>query len=98
MKTMTCSLIAAALLLPAATSRPAAAEDVVRLGNLKFAHYGAVWYMQEIGPKYAQAFLISVSAIPQATSLSMFMLPLNGSSLVISRITRGHPLGPISPG
>jgi NitT/TauT family transport system substrate-binding protein len=26
--------------------------DVVRLGNLKFAHYGAVWYMKEIAPKY----------------------------------------------
>jgi NitT/TauT family transport system substrate-binding protein len=30
----------------------AAAEDVVRLGNLKFAHYGAVSYMKELGPKY----------------------------------------------
>jgi NitT/TauT family transport system substrate-binding protein len=27
----------------------ARAEDVVRLGNLKFAHYGAVSYMKEIG-------------------------------------------------
>src|SRR5713226_8739871 len=26
--------------------------DVIRLGNLKFAHYGAVWYMKEIAPKY----------------------------------------------
>jgi len=35
------------------TAFPApAAEDVVRLGNLKFAHYGAVWYMKEIAPKY----------------------------------------------
>lgn len=41
--------LAAALLIPA----PAAlAQDVVRLGNLKFAHYGAVWYMKEIAPKY----------------------------------------------
>jgi len=30
----------------------AAAEDIVRLGNLKFAHYGAVSYMKEIAPKY----------------------------------------------
>src|ERR1017187_10300621 len=30
----------------------ARAEDVVRLGNLKFAHYGAVSYMKEICPKY----------------------------------------------
>ena len=28
------------------------AADVVRLGNLKFAHYGAVSYMKEIAPKY----------------------------------------------
>jgi NitT/TauT family transport system substrate-binding protein len=27
------------------------AEDVVRLGNLKFAHYGAVSYIKEIAPK-----------------------------------------------
>ncbi len=32
---------------------PAAqAEDLVRLGNLKFAHYGAVSYMKEIAGKY----------------------------------------------
>jgi NitT/TauT family transport system substrate-binding protein len=30
----------------------AQAEDVVRLGNLKFAHYGAVSYMKEICGKY----------------------------------------------
>jgi NitT/TauT family transport system substrate-binding protein len=29
-----------------------AAPDVVRLGNLKFAHYGAVSYMKEIAGKY----------------------------------------------
>ncbi len=28
------------------------AQDVVRIGNLKFAHYGAVSYMKEIAPKY----------------------------------------------
>ena len=34
------------------SAMPAHADDVVRLGNLKFAHYGAVWYMKEIAPKY----------------------------------------------
>lgn len=29
-----------------------AAPDVVRLGNLKFAHYGAVSYMKELAPEY----------------------------------------------
>ncbi len=28
------------------------AQDLVRLGNLKFAHYGAISYMKEIAPKY----------------------------------------------
>jgi NitT/TauT family transport system substrate-binding protein len=31
---------------------PASAQDTVRLGNLKFAHYGAISYMKEIAPKY----------------------------------------------
>jgi len=44
------SLALAAALLVAAPA--ALAQDVVRLGNLKFAHYGAVWYMKEIAPKY----------------------------------------------
>lgn len=40
--------------LIAATGFPLAANaaDLVRLGNLKFAHYGAVAYMKEIAPRY----------------------------------------------
>src|SRR5256885_13976142 len=30
----------------------ARAEDLVRLGNLKFAHYGAVSHMKEVCPKH----------------------------------------------
>ncbi|HEX7524504.1 MAG TPA: ABC transporter substrate-binding protein [Candidatus Deferrimicrobium sp.] len=43
-------LVAAALV--ACLGTVAGAEDLVRLGNLKFAHYGAVSYMKEIAPKY----------------------------------------------
>ncbi|TWI66294.1 NitT/TauT family transport system substrate-binding protein [Pseudoduganella lurida] len=43
------SIAVAATLVLAATA--AAAQDVVRLGNLKFAHYGAVSYIKEIAPK-----------------------------------------------
>ncbi|HAT31885.1 MAG TPA: myristoyl transferase [Janthinobacterium sp.] len=39
--------LALAAQLPAAS-----AADLVRLGNLKFAHYGAVAYMKEIAPQY----------------------------------------------
>ena len=34
------------------TSGVASAVDTVRLGNLRFAHYGAVSYMKDIAPKY----------------------------------------------
>jgi len=40
------------LILLLTLSLAARAEDVVRLGNLKFAHYGAVSHMKEICPKY----------------------------------------------
>jgi NitT/TauT family transport system substrate-binding protein len=40
------------LICGAMTTGNALAEDIVRLGNLKFAHYGAVSYMKEIAPKY----------------------------------------------
>jgi NitT/TauT family transport system substrate-binding protein len=40
------------VLLFAASALPARAADVVRLGNLKFAHYGAVSYMKEMCGKY----------------------------------------------
>jgi NitT/TauT family transport system substrate-binding protein len=42
------TILAAAVLLAAGGAQ---AQDVVRLGNLKFAHYGAVSYIKEIAPK-----------------------------------------------
>jgi NitT/TauT family transport system substrate-binding protein len=44
-------LAAIATVVGIAAASPALADDVVRLGNLKFAHYGAVSYMKEIAPK-----------------------------------------------
>jgi NitT/TauT family transport system substrate-binding protein len=41
-------LAAAAFALAAGSVQ---AQEVVRLGNLKFAHYGAVSYIKEIAPK-----------------------------------------------
>ncbi|WP_283743256.1 ABC transporter substrate-binding protein [Sideroxydans sp. CL21] len=49
MKSSKIILIACALFLSLGAQ---AAPDVVRLGNLKFAHYGAVSYMKEIASKY----------------------------------------------
>jgi NitT/TauT family transport system substrate-binding protein len=45
---MICKTIAIAAMLVAGGAQ---AQEVVRLGNLKFAHYGAVSYIKEIAPK-----------------------------------------------
>ncbi|ACM29103.1 ABC transporter substrate-binding protein [Agrobacterium sp. SHOUNA12C] len=50
MRHLKCRLLLAAVALMVATSVNAA--DKVRLGNLKFAHYGAISYMKELAPKY----------------------------------------------
>jgi len=47
LKTLARTVAAAALVMAGG----AQAQDVVRLGNLKFAHYGAVSYIKEIAPK-----------------------------------------------
>ncbi|MBP2230446.1 NitT/TauT family transport system substrate-binding protein [Azospirillum agricola] len=46
------SLLAAAIAAVTLAAHGASAADLVRLGNLKFAHYGAVSYMKEIAGKY----------------------------------------------
>ena len=46
-----CAAVMIALCL-VTTAVPATAADLVRLGNLKFAHYGAVSYMKEMCGKY----------------------------------------------
>jgi NitT/TauT family transport system substrate-binding protein len=43
-----CKTMALAVILAAGSAQ---AQEVVRLGNLKFAHYGAVSYIKEIAPK-----------------------------------------------
>lgn len=52
LKTFLARRTLSALLALAAFPLAANAADLVRLGNLKFAHYGAVAYMKEIAPKY----------------------------------------------
>ena len=45
------AIYAAAVMTAMLGAAGAQAQDVVRLGNLKFAHYGAVSYIKEIAPK-----------------------------------------------
>ena len=39
-------------ILASLVALPAQAADNIQLGNLRFAHYGAVSYMKEVCPKY----------------------------------------------
>ena len=49
---MTVKLIGKTLVIAAMlVAGTAQAQEVIRLGNLKFAHYGAVSYIKEIAPK-----------------------------------------------
>ena len=48
------TILATALLMAAASGvsgSAQAADDVIRLGNLKLAHFGAISYIKELGPK-----------------------------------------------
>lgn len=51
MKAMHSMLLAAVFTVAATAAVTVRAQEVVRLGNLKFAHYGAVSYIKEIAPK-----------------------------------------------
>lgn len=61
-----------ALLLAAAL--PAAAQDVVKLGNLKFAHYGAVSYMKD----HCGAFGLKVEEIVFPKGIDIFPALIRG--------------------
>ena len=55
------------------SAQSAQTPDLVRLGNLKFAHYGAVSYMKDLAPKYGleireQMFSKGVDIVPAIIS------------------------------
>ncbi|NMM12359.1 MAG: ABC transporter substrate-binding protein [Rhodoferax sp.] len=45
------SMVAVCAALAVLSGQVQAADDVIRLGNLKLAHFGAISYIKEIGPK-----------------------------------------------
>src|SRR5574340_1243488 len=63
---------AAALFLLA--SGPARAQEVIRLGNLKFAHYGAVSYMKE----HCKKFGLNVEEIVFPKGIDIFPAIVKG--------------------
>jgi NitT/TauT family transport system substrate-binding protein len=64
----------ALLVLSLFVSGSAAAQDVVRLGNLKFAHYGAISYMKDYCGKYG----LSVQEIVFAKGIDIFPAIVKG--------------------
>ncbi|GAO03874.1 ABC transporter substrate-binding protein [Anaeromyxobacter sp. PSR-1] len=66
--------IAALAALLALASGPAHAEDTVRLGNLKFAHYGAVSYMKE----HCKKFGLNVEEIVFPKGIDIFPAIVKG--------------------
>lgn len=72
------------------------AEDVVRLGNLKFAHFGAVSYMKEIAPKYGvkieeRMFAKGVDIMPAIVS-GEIDISASGSDAAITARAGGVPI------
>jgi NitT/TauT family transport system substrate-binding protein len=49
---MRAAIVLLVLFISGLRTSGARAQDVVRLGNLKFAHYGAVSYMKELAPRF----------------------------------------------
>ena len=72
------------------------AQDVVRLGNLKFAHYGAISYMKELAPKYnlkidEKIFAKGVDIIP-AVMTGEIDITASGMDGTVSARAAGVPI------
>jgi NitT/TauT family transport system substrate-binding protein len=74
----------------------ARAEDVIRLGNLKFAHYGAVSYMTQLGAKCGlkveERFFAKGPDVMQALIAGELDVGASASEAVISARATGVPI------
>ena len=72
------------------------AQDVVRLGNLKFAHFGAVSYIKEIAPKCGfrleEKFFAGGSEVIAALSAGELDVGTSASDAAISGRAGGAPI------
>ena len=89
-------IIKTAVLAGAFVATLAHAEDVVRLGNLKFAHFGAVSYMKEVAPKYGvkieeRMFSKGVDIMPAIVSGDID-ISASGSDAAITARAGGVPI------
>jgi NitT/TauT family transport system substrate-binding protein len=78
------------------SAAPARAEDVVRLGNLKFAHYGAVSYMTQLGAKCGikveERFFAKGTDVMQALISGELDIGATGSEAAIAGRANGVPV------
>ncbi|MES2298141.1 MAG: ABC transporter substrate-binding protein [Pseudomonadota bacterium] len=92
--TRTCKVLAlaGALLAPGAVP----AQEVVRVGNLKFAHYGAISYIKEIAPKCGIKIEEHVFAkgldVMQAIIAGELDVGATGSEAAVSGRASGAPI------
>ncbi len=89
-------LLACAGVAAMAVQTAASADDVVRLGNLKFAHYGAVSFMKEVCPKYGvklteRVFPKGVDILP-AVAAGEIDVTATGLDVSIAGRAEGLPL------
>lgn len=89
-------IIRTAVLAGAFVTSLAHAQDVVRLGNLKFAHFGAVSYMKEITPKYGvkieeRMFAKGVDIMPAIVS-GEIDISASGSDAAVTARASGVPI------
>ncbi len=100
MKRLACLAPALALALALILPAPARAADVVRLGNLKFAHYGAVSYMKEIDGQYGldiqeRVFPKGIDIIPAIIAGEIDAAASAADGAVVARAT-GVPISVVA--
>ena len=90
------SMIAVCAALAVLSGQVQAADDVIRLGNLKLAHFGAISYIKEIGPKCGikveESTFAKGLAIMQAILAGELDVGATASEAAISGRAKGVPI------
>jgi NitT/TauT family transport system substrate-binding protein len=93
---LTKSILVAGVACIAFSGQVQAADDVIRLGNLKLAHYGAISYIKEIAPKCGIRVEENTFAkgldIMQAIIAGELDVGASGSEAAISGRAKGVPI------
>lgn len=96
LKTLFRTAALSAVLSAMLAATPAQAQDIVRLGNLKFAHFGAVSYMKEVAPKYGvkieeHIFAKGVDIMPAIVS-GQIDISASGADAAVAGRASGVPI------